>query len=81
MSSANGPSSPANCIGFTRSLTEDTDTANGTGERAVTGAKRLLPKPMHAALAEARLSDFKSMLDDVQRDRWQNFHLFQQSMI
>jgi hypothetical protein len=32
--------------------------------------KRLLPKP---ALAEARLSDFKSTLQDIreQRDRWQ----------
>ena len=29
-------------------LTEDTVTGNGPGKRAVTGAKRLLPKPLHA---------------------------------
>ncbi len=36
--------------------------------------KRLWPKPnARAALAEARLSDFKTMLEDIreQRDRWQ----------
>jgi hypothetical protein len=55
-------------------LTEDTDTGNGTGERAVTGGETALAEAhARAALAEARLSDFKSMLDDVreQRDRWQ----------
>ena len=55
-------------------LTEDTDTGNGTGERAVTGGKTALAEAhARAALAEARLSDFKTMLDDIreQRDRWQ----------
>jgi hypothetical protein len=55
-------------------LTEDTDTGNGTGERAVTGGETALAEAhARAALAEARLSDFKTMLDDIreQRDRWQ----------
>ena len=55
-------------------LTEDTDTGNGTGERAVTGGETALADAnARAALAEARLFDFKTMLDDIreQRDRWQ----------
>ena len=74
MSSANGPSSPASCIGFTRPLADDTGTGNGTGERGVTGGETALAEAStRATLAEARLSDFKSMLDDIreQRDRWQ----------
>jgi hypothetical protein len=55
-------------------VTDDTDTSNGTEERAVTGGETALAEAnARAALAEARLSDFKSMLDDIreQRDRWQ----------
>ena len=55
-------------------LTDDTGTGNGTGERAVTGGETALAEAnARAALAEARLFDFKSMLDDTreQRDRWQ----------
>ena len=62
MSSANGPSSPANCIGFTRPWRMTP--ARGPALAIAT---------TRATLAEARLSDFKSMLDDIreQRDRWQ----------
>jgi hypothetical protein len=73
MSLANGPSSPASCIGFTP-LTDETGTGNGTEERGVTGGETTLAEAnTRATLAEARLSDFKSMLDDIreQRDRWQ----------
>jgi hypothetical protein len=55
-------------------LTDDTGTGNGTGERAVTGGETAVAEAnARAALAEARLFDFKSMLDDTraQRDRWQ----------
>jgi hypothetical protein len=55
-------------------LTEDTGTGNGMGERAVTGGETALAEAhARAALAEARMSDFKSMLDDIreQRDCWQ----------
>ena len=55
-------------------LADDTGTGNGTEERAVTGGETALAEAhARAALAEARLSDFKSMLDDIreQRDRWQ----------
>jgi hypothetical protein len=55
-------------------LTEDTVTGNGPGERAVTGGETALAEAnARAALAEARLFDFKTMLDDIreQRDRWQ----------
>jgi hypothetical protein len=51
-------------------LTDDT----GTGEQAVTGGETALAEAAaRAALAETRLSDCKSMLDDLrgQRDRWQ----------
>jgi hypothetical protein len=43
-------------------------------ERGVTGGETALAEAStRATLAEARLSDFKSMLDDIreQRDRWQ----------
>ena len=55
-------------------LTEDTVMGNGTGERAVTGAETARAEAnARAAIAEARLFDFKTMLDDIreQRDRWQ----------
>ena len=55
-------------------LTDDTGMGNGTGERAVTGGEMVLAEAnARATLAEARLFDFKSMLDDIreQRDRWQ----------
>jgi len=55
-------------------LTDDTGTGNGTEERGVTGGETALAEAStRATLAEARLSDFKSMLDDIreQRDRWQ----------
>jgi hypothetical protein len=53
---------------------DDPGTGNGTRERAVTGGGTALAVAhARAALAEARMSDFKSMLDDIreQRDRWQ----------
>jgi hypothetical protein len=55
-------------------LSEDTGTENTAGERAVTGDETALAEAHgRAALAEARLSDVKLMLDDIreQRDRWQ----------
>jgi hypothetical protein len=55
-------------------LTDDTATGNGTEERGVTGGETALAEAnTRATLAEARLSDFRSMLDDIreQRDRWQ----------
>ena len=55
-------------------LTDDTATGNGTEERGVTGGETALAEAnAGAALAEARLSDFKTMLEDIreQRDRWQ----------
>jgi len=56
-------------------LTDDTGTGNGTEERGVTQGETtaLAEVNARATLAEARLSDFKSMLDDIreQRDRWQ----------
>ena len=54
-------------------LTEETVTGNGTGERAVTGGETALAEAnARAALAEARLFDSKSMLEEIreQRDRW-----------
>jgi hypothetical protein len=54
--------------------TEETVTGNGTEERGVTAGETALAEAnTRATLAEARLSDFKSMLDDIreQRDRWQ----------
>jgi hypothetical protein len=55
-------------------LADDTGTGNGTEERGVTGGEPALAEAStRATLAETRLSDFKSMLDDIreQRDRWQ----------
>ena len=55
-------------------LSDETGSGNGTVERAVTGGETVLAEAnARAFLAEARVSDFKSMLDDVreQRDRWQ----------
>jgi hypothetical protein len=55
-------------------LADDTGTGNGTEERGVTGGEPALAEATtRATLAEARLSDFKSMLVDIreQRDRWQ----------
>jgi hypothetical protein len=62
-------------------LADDTGTGNGTEERGVTGGEPALAEATtRATLAEARLSDFKSMLSDFksmlddireQRDRWQ----------
>ena len=47
-------------------LADDTGTGNGTGERGVTGGETALAETStRATLAEARLSDFKSMLDDI----------------
>ena len=56
-------------------LTDDTGTGTGTGERAVTGGETARAEAnARAAPAEARLFDFKTMLDDIreQRDRWQH---------
>jgi hypothetical protein len=55
-------------------LADETGTGNGTGERGVTGEGAAFAQAnARADLAEARVSDFKSMLDDIreQRDRWQ----------
>ncbi len=55
-------------------IADDTDMGNGAGERAVTvDATAVAEANARAALSEARISDLKSMLDDVreQRDRWQ----------
>ena len=55
-------------------LTDDTGTGNGTGDRGVAGEGTALAEAnARTELAEARISDFKSMLDDIreQRDRWQ----------
>jgi len=55
-------------------LADDARTGNGTEERGVTGGETALAEAnARAALAEARLFDFKTMLDDIreQRDRWQ----------
>jgi hypothetical protein len=53
---------------------DDTGTGNGTEERGVPVAETALAEATaRATLAEARLSDFKSMLEDIreQRDGWQ----------
>jgi hypothetical protein len=55
-------------------LADDTGTGSGTEERGVTGGETALAEAItRTTLAEARLSDFKSMLDDIreQRERWQ----------
>ena len=62
-------------------LTDDKDTANGTGERAVTGADTALVEAnARASLLEQRIRDLKTILDDMraqrddlreQRDAWQ----------
>jgi hypothetical protein len=62
-------------------LTDDNDTANGAGERAVTGGDTALVEAnAHASLLEQRISDLKAILDDMraqrddlrgQRDAWQ----------
>jgi hypothetical protein len=55
-------------------LADDTGTGNGTEERGVTGGETALAEAStRAALAEARLFDSKSMLEEIreQRDRWQ----------
>ena len=55
-------------------LTEETVTGNGTAERAVIGGETALAEAdARVALAEARLFDSKSMLEEIreQRDRWQ----------
>ena len=54
-------------------LSEDTGTGNGMPEQSVTGDETALAETnARAAVAEARLSDFQSMLDDIreQRDHW-----------
>jgi hypothetical protein len=55
-------------------LADNTGTGNGTEERGVTGGETALADAStRASLDEARLFDFKSMLDDIgeQGDRWQ----------
>jgi hypothetical protein len=47
-------------------LTDDKDTANGTGERAVTGGEpALVEANARASLLEQRISDLKAILDDM----------------
>jgi hypothetical protein len=67
-------------IGFTP-ITNDNDTGNGTGERAVTGGDTaLLEANARASLLEHRIGDLRTILDDMrgqrddfreQRDAWQ----------
>ena len=62
-------------------LTDENDTGNGTGERAVTGEDTaLLETKSRASLLEQRISDLRTILDDMrgqrddfreQRDAWQ----------
>jgi hypothetical protein len=55
-------------------LADDTGTGNGTEERGVTGGETALAEAnTRTALADARLFDSKSMLEEIreQRDRWQ----------
>ena len=55
-------------------LADESGTENATAERAVTGGETAVAQAnARADLAEARLSDFKTMLEDIreQRDRWQ----------
>jgi hypothetical protein len=62
-------------------LTDDNDTANGTGGRAATeGDTALVEANARASLLEQRISDLKAILDDMraqrddlreQRDAWQ----------
>ena len=62
-------------------LTEENDTGNGTGERAVTGGDAALVEAnARASLLEHRISDLRTILDDMrgqrddfreQRDAWQ----------
>jgi hypothetical protein len=50
-------------------LADNTGTGNGTEERGVTGGETALADAStRATLAEARLSDFNSMLDDIRED-------------
>jgi hypothetical protein len=62
-------------------LTDENDTGNGTGERAVTGGDTALVEAnARASLLEQRISDLRSILDDMrgqrddsreQRNAWQ----------
>jgi hypothetical protein len=62
-------------------LTDENDTGNGTGERAVTGGDTALVEAnARASLLEQRISDLRTILDDMrtqrddfreQRDAWQ----------
>ena len=62
-------------------ITGDNDTGNGTGERAVTGGDTALVEAnAHASLLEQRISDLRTILDEMrgqrddfrdQRDAWQ----------
>src|SRR4051794_24961365 len=73
MSSANGIE-PCELHRVYPPLTDDTGTGNGTEERGVTGGETAIAEAnARAALAEARLFDFKSMIEEIreQRDRWQ----------
>ena len=63
-------------------LTEENDTGNGTGERAVTGGDAALVEAnARASLLEQRISVLRTILDDMrgqrddfreQRDAWQH---------
>jgi hypothetical protein len=73
-----GASSHASCTGFYPALTDVTG-SDDAGERAVTGGDVLAEANTRAALAEARLSDLKAMLNDMRggvedlkrdRDEW-----------
>ena len=62
-------------------LTDENDTGNGTGERAVTGGDTALVEAnARASLLEQRISDLRTIFDDMrgqrddfreQRDAWQ----------
>src|SRR6516162_7708977 len=51
-------------------VTADNDTANGTGERAATGADTALVEAnARASLLEQRICDLKTILDDMRAQR------------
>src|SRR6516162_4388897 len=51
-------------------LTDENDTGNGTGERAVTGEDTaLLETKSRASLVEQRISDLRTILDDMRAQR------------
>jgi hypothetical protein len=51
-------------------ITDDNDTGNGTGERAVTGGETALVEAnARASLLEWRINDLRTILDDMRGQR------------